>query len=226
MPRYVSVHSQKGGVGKSLLCLQMATALNEAGYKTAILDFDVQGTLIVLSTDRKIKSDAGKMEPLPFPVYYKDDISKVLKQLDDDTIILLDFLPSSKASEVAKAGEVFVVPFKAARPDESSAVPGIMMLRELGIPTIPVINFYNDKSQSAYREQIENKVGPCLTVDDRQIYVNCMNNAVGVWESSITNTLLKTKGDTRRMAQDEIYNVTHAVLNALNKIKPLQKVSA
>lgn len=221
MARIVSVHASKGGVGKSTMTLQIASCFHSMGLKVAIFDFDTQGTLTVLQGDRKRRAEADLMPEMPFPVYYKDDINKVVNTLDDDTIVFLDFLPSSKAETVAVAGEIFIVPFRAARADEASALPGINVLRKLGIPVIPVANFYTKQAQADYLHDIEQQIGPCLTVNDRQLYENAMNIGAGVWEKDAIKTLYDRTTPALKAARDEILALANNVLLELNKIKPI-----
>lgn len=61
----LTIASTKGGVGKSTLVLNIATVLLKQGKKVAILDADIQGTLVKCSKIRDHMIESGyKMNPL------------------------------------------------------------------------------------------------------------------------------------------------------------------
>lgn len=74
MPKIILVTHQKGGVGKSTLTFNMASILKN-DVKTAIIDFDLQGSLYKSRANSEI------------PIFNKDEI-KNIKNLDFDFVFI------------------------------------------------------------------------------------------------------------------------------------------
>lgn len=77
MPRIITLAHQKGGVGKSTLCLNLAYSLCQDA-RVAVVDYDLQGTLVGLKpvvTEFQIHS-------------YEEDFEELVKSLDIDFLIV------------------------------------------------------------------------------------------------------------------------------------------
>ena len=83
--KVIGVVSGKGGVGKSLVTSLLASGMNKAGYRTAVLDADVTGPSIPKSFGIKEKAQGNQFGILP--CYSKDGIAvmSVNLLLPDDT---------------------------------------------------------------------------------------------------------------------------------------------
>lgn len=78
--KFVVVANSKGGVGKSLLVIGMASALHRAGYRVRVIDLDEQGTL----AEWFEANNEGRYEPIPpdellveSGVFSKDDVENM-----------------------------------------------------------------------------------------------------------------------------------------------------
>jgi chromosome partitioning protein len=102
MPKIILITHQKGGVGKSTLCFNLAQNISE-NAKVAVLDFDLQGSLSQLSE---------MVEDFDIISYAKDKID--ITKLEHD-FIFLDTPPylSNYLDELIKLSDLIIVPTKA-----------------------------------------------------------------------------------------------------------------
>lgn len=56
--RCISIASGKGGVGKSIVCANLAVALADAGYSVAVIDADIEGPTLSLLFGYRLEDDA------------------------------------------------------------------------------------------------------------------------------------------------------------------------
>lgn len=102
MGKLIAVSNQKGGVGKTTSCVNLAAYLAKAGYKVLLVDLDPQGN----ST-----SGLGVDKSRPFSVY--SIICGQVQITDKDVITMtsvpnLSILPSNKGLEGAEVELAFV----------------------------------------------------------------------------------------------------------------------
>jgi chromosome partitioning protein len=121
MPKIILITHQKGGVGKSTLCFNLAQNIS-TNAKVAILDFDLQGSLSQLSEmveDFDIISYSGN----------KVDIAKL-----EYDFIFLDTPPylSNYLDELIKLSDLIIVPTKAGILDLLAVKNTIELIEENG----------------------------------------------------------------------------------------------
>ena len=102
MPKIILITHQKGGVGKSTLCFNLAQNISKRA-KVAVLDFDLQGSLSQLSSLVK-----------DFDILTYSDNIKDITELDYD-FIFIDTPPylSDYLSELIDIADLIIVPTKA-----------------------------------------------------------------------------------------------------------------
>ena len=84
--KVIAVVSGKGGVGKSLVTSLMASNMQRAGYKTAVLDADITGPSIpkMFGMD-EMRADAGENGIIPIRAENGTKVMSVNLLLDDNT---------------------------------------------------------------------------------------------------------------------------------------------
>ena len=102
MPKIILITHQKGGVGKSTLCFNLAQNISRSA-KVAVIDFDLQGSLSQLS-EMVVDFDIISYEE------NKIDITKL-----EHDFIFLDTPPylSNYLDELIKLSDLIIVPTKA-----------------------------------------------------------------------------------------------------------------
>lgn len=121
MPKIILITHQKGGVGKSTLCFNLAQNISK-NAKVAVIDFDLQGSLSQLSE---------MVEDFDILPYNKD--IKDITELDYD-FIFLDTPPylSNYLDELIKLSDLIIVPTKAGILDLLAVKNTIELIEENG----------------------------------------------------------------------------------------------
>lgn len=92
MGRRIAVLNQKGGTGKTTTSVNLAAGLAEAGYKTLLVDMDVQGNVAV---SLGLRSQLTLFHVLAEGAYPRDCVVKVNEKLDaiisDNTLAKAEF---------------------------------------------------------------------------------------------------------------------------------------
>lgn len=91
-PRVVGVGSPKGGVGKSTLAVHLSTFAEQAGYRTLLMDADVNLT----SYDWVMRT--GDLLPISVDRQLSADVLMRLHEIRDFDVILVD-LPGARETE-------------------------------------------------------------------------------------------------------------------------------
>jgi chromosome partitioning protein len=133
----------KGGVGKTTLCRNLASAAVHSGLKTVTADLDPQATLTIWSRRRP--------KTLPTIPHFKVAWSEADALLDDgelegydalfiDTPPSIETQPAAFQALLAKA-DLIIVPTRATFDDAESVGPFLKHLREEALPAVAVLNF-------------------------------------------------------------------------------------
>ena len=118
MPKTVSIISQKGGVGKTTLCLQLYWSFLESGAKCVLVDLDEQGSLINLKLQGKDIDviTMAEMEEREFQIAI----------IDTPPYIFENF------GELVKQSDLILVPVKGSLVDSISAIQTFSEIKENG----------------------------------------------------------------------------------------------
>ena len=147
MPKIILVTHQKGGVGKSTLTFNMASILKN-DVKTAIIDFDLQGSLYKSRANSEI------------PIFNKDEI-KNIKNLDFD-FVFIDTPPylTEELPNLCKLADAILIPTKTGIYDLLAIEDTINIIKQVGKEdkTLIVFNMVkpNTTLTTEMQEAIEN----------------------------------------------------------------------
>ena len=147
MSKIILVTHQKGGVGKSTLTFNMASILKN-DVKTAIIDFDLQGSLYKSRANSEI------------PIFNKDDI-KNIKNLDFD-FVFIDTPPylTEELPNLCKLADAILIPTKTGIYDLLAIEDTINIIKQVGKEdeTLIVFNMVkpNTTLTTEMQEAIEN----------------------------------------------------------------------
>ena len=147
MSKIILVTHQKGGVGKSTLTFNMASILKN-DVKTAIIDFDLQGSLYKSRANSEI------------PIFNKDEI-KNIENLDFD-FVFIDTPPylTEELPNLCKLADAILIPTKTGIYDLLAIEDTINIIKQVGKEdkTLIVFNMVkpNTTLTTEMQEAIEN----------------------------------------------------------------------
>jgi chromosome partitioning protein len=215
----IALLSQKGGGGRTSLTVSLATAAEEAGKQTLIIDLDPQATACKWGDRREAEApiviDAQ-------PARLANALSKAKEGGID--LVLIDTPPRSAeaALAAAKVTDLIVMPVRPQMYDLET-IPNTLDLiataaagRPNPIPTIAVLNAV--PSRGTRHEQAKaGLVGMGLTVCDVTVgYRAAFGDAAALGLSVLEH-------DRAGRAADEVRQVYHAVIGLLEKGEPKQR---
>lgn len=195
MPKIILITHQKGGVGKSTLCFNLAQNIS-SNAKVAVLDFDVQGSLAQIKdmvTDFDILTQKkGKNE---------------IKKLDYD-FIFIDTPPylSNQLNELIVLADLIIIPTKA----------GILDLLAIN-STLSLIESQNKTNKSLI---VFNMVKPNTTLTN-DIVKGLKEYSVSIANTMISDLVVFTRSvlingvASSNKAQRQLDNLTKEILTKL-----------
>jgi len=190
--KVIAVVNQKGGVGKSTVCLNLSAGLQARGHKTMLADGDPQKTSY--NTARLAPDDM----PFPLPVVPLGDsgekLSVMLSQyLDDYDVIIIDGPPSHIAKQTRSAvafSDITIIPMEPSYPDLESSIETSKVIQEIEdssrtpriIPTYLLMNKVERTSiNKSIMEMASDKTGrPILNSKLRRLTVFKESVAMGI----------------------------------------------
>lgn len=110
----IAFGNQKGGVGKSTICLTLATYWASRGKTLHVIDADMQQSLKI-ARDLELEEDPTLNPPFPIDFILLRDLAKVLPEMSksEDKILMID-LPGTYDNDVALVlcyADYIIVPF-------------------------------------------------------------------------------------------------------------------
>jgi chromosome partitioning protein len=130
MPLIITLAHQKGGVGKSTLAINLYGYFSQAGYKTAIIDIDPQGSITSLL---QTFGGEGGREPVALIERAGFASYEELRGLvEGEEIVLIDTPPylSKELQQVLALSHLVLIPCKASPLDALAVVQTVALVKE------------------------------------------------------------------------------------------------
>lgn len=193
MPKIILITHQKGGVGKSTLTFNMASILKN-DVKTAIIDFDLQGSLY--------KSRASS----DIPVLEKEQINNV-QNLDYD-FIFIDTPPylTEDLPKLCKLADVILIPTKTGIYDLLAIEETINIIKQIGKEDKTLIVFNMVKPNTTLTTEMQD------AIDNYNIPIaeTKISDLVAFTRSAITHGVEDSK-----KAYQQIESLTREILSKI-----------
>ena len=163
MTRHIAVASPKGGVGKTLIALQLAGYYAAQGHRVALIDHDPQGSSLIFG---KVAQNAGV--ELPFV-----PTTAMVSGFD---LYIHDY-PPGLANHYAPS-QVVVVPTLLDAASFLVHARGVKYFQELGLRVVPVAQrVRTDRKEQ--RDLLKN-FSEGVVLRDRALYANCYGKGLTV----------------------------------------------
>ena len=135
--KIIAIISQKGGAGKTTLAVHLATAAIAAGYTTAIIDLDPQGTAASWG-DRRT---AGAPEVISGQAVRLPALTTAARENGAD-IVILDTAPNADqtASLAARAADLVLIPCRPSTFDLEAIETTLLLAKAAKKPAYVVLN--------------------------------------------------------------------------------------
>lgn len=132
--RVITVAAQKGGTGKSTLCVHLAVEAAGEGLAVAIIDADPQGSVRQWAVTR------GDADPLVIAAA-PEALAATLKGLSAD-VVFIDTAPAHGAdiTSAARLSDLVLVPARPAVFDVRAVAPTVRLARAVRRQTLVVLN--------------------------------------------------------------------------------------
>lgn len=130
MPIIITLAHQKGGVGKSTLAINLYGYFSKAGYKTAIIDIDPQGSITSL-----LQTFGGEGGREPVTLIERSNFSsydELGKLVEGQEIVLIDTPPylSKELQQVMALSHLVLIPCKSSPLDALAVVQTVTLVKE------------------------------------------------------------------------------------------------
>jgi len=193
MSKIISIISQKGGVGKTTLSLQLYWSFLESGAQCILVDLDEQGSL----TNLKLQGKEIEVTTLPELADKEYQIAIV----DTPPYIFEEF------SEIVKSSDLILVPVKGSLVDSISAIQTFSELKENGggEKSFAILNMSiaNTSFNEEVKEMLKEAEVPFLKsqVGNRISFSRCQFKSTSIFEEKDQ----KAKDEIKSLAL-EVYN--------------------
>jgi len=135
--RRIVLVQQKGGASKSTLCVHLAVAAQRAGYKTAIIDTDPQGSASAVWGEAR-----GDVAP-PVAAVLAAEMKDALEAAAEDgfQVVFIDTPPHTAPAieRIAQNVDLAVVPVQPSILDVAATQRTVDLLRAAKVPAVAVL---------------------------------------------------------------------------------------
>jgi chromosome partitioning protein len=157
--RIITLASQKGGASKTTLCRHLAVAAHREGYKTAILDTDLQGGCRDWGDTRSKQGHGAPEVAVELSPNDKHLQASLASLKSKGTEVVFIDTPGSLngpiALNAAKAADIVLVPMRPTADDIKALPPFITMMRSNKISFAVVVSAAVTNTSRPEREAIE-----------------------------------------------------------------------
>lgn len=135
--KVVSIHSLKGGTGKTMLATNMAVEAERAGHTVALIDLDPPATAAKWGDRRESESPAVIATPSSRLKHWLE-----VAQSNGASLAILDTSPSPDPfqHDVIKSSSLVVIPCQPSLPDIEAIEPTVMTVQSHDKPCFVVLN--------------------------------------------------------------------------------------
>lgn len=137
----VALLAQKGGVGKTTLCVNLAATAERAGLRAGIIDADPQATA---SGWARTREERGTSSPVVAAAPDPAKLRKALQDARDDgfDVVFIDTPAGVSELPVAAAGaaQLVLVPALPSVFNLDALAPTVRLVRRAGVPAFFVVN--------------------------------------------------------------------------------------
>lgn len=184
MPRHIAVASPKGGVGKTMIALQLAGWYAERGQRVCLIDHDPQGSCLVFG---KVAENAGVV--LPFV--------PTTAMVSGFETYIHDYPPG--LADAYGPCRLVIVPTLLDAASYLVHSRGLRHFRELGLHIIPVAQrVRTDRKEQ--RELLKN-FDEGVVLRDRALYANCYGKGLTVASARGLPHLGRAQQEIERLAE-------------------------
>lgn len=167
----IAVGGTKGGIGKTTLAVQLATAHVRAGRRTWLIDGDAQGSAISSITNRGDRPDLPQVAAAHYPEG-KTLRAQVLAQRDSFDTIVIDVggRDSTSLRAALMLADLLIVPFRPRNYDvwaltETSALIAEAQAARDGLRAVAVLNMADPGVLAADNREAANAVADFPELD-------------------------------------------------------------
>jgi chromosome partitioning protein len=162
----LAIISQKGGAGKTTLAVHLAAAATGAGYRSAVIDLDPQGTAASWG-DRRAAQEPEVIsgQAIRLPALIK------AAQTNGADFLILDTAPNADqtASLAVRAADIVLVPCRPAAFDLEAVETTLMLAKTAAKPAYVVLNAVPPRSGGIDREAADRLAAQGAQVSPHQL---------------------------------------------------------
>jgi chromosome partitioning protein len=214
MPLIITLAHQKGGVGKSTLAINLYGYFSQAGYKTALIDIDPQGSITSLL--QTFSGEGGResvtlIERAAFSSY-----EELRGLIEGEEIVLIDTPPylSKELQQVLALSHLVIIPCKASPLDALAVVQTLALVKEeqsrnpgLAAAIVLTMTIAGTGFPKQIREHLTRHGLPILDIE-------IVNRVAYARSLLFSNSVV---GDTNQKAREEIVQLGQEIIALLDK---------
>lgn len=187
--KILAITSQKGGVGKTTVAINLAVAAAHDGVPTVVFDLDPQSSATAVY-DMRVEKDHGD-QPMILSIHAAR-LPQALKSAiaDGYELAIIDSPPNvgGEAVHISQAGDLVLIPVQPAGLDLAAIVNSMRVAEAAGVPAAVVLNRCRSAAKGDVRDAqrlIENeyafRLAP-VAIGDRVAFARAPNEGLGVQE--------------------------------------------